>query len=118
VARSFVFRDYGFSAFEAELAENPEAARVELKRYRNVLGTVLRESFRQMESFALEACMMEVKALNRAELKILFISLLNCRTHFSAADCETLLKYVTMCFCLGDVTITADATVKLMTVIH
>ncbi len=61
---------------------------------------------------------MEVKPLNRAELKVLFIYLLNCRTHLSSPDCETLLKYVTMCFALGDVTITAEATVKLMTVIH
>jgi hypothetical protein len=61
---------------------------------------------------------MEVKPLNRAELKVLFIYLLNCRTHLSSPDCETLLKYVTICFCLGDVSITSEATVKLMSAIH
>lgn len=62
--------------------------------------------------------MIGLKPLNRAELKVIFVSLLNCRTHFSQADCQTLLNYVSMIFCLGDVTITANATVKLMTAIH
>ncbi len=62
--------------------------------------------------------MMGVKALNRAELKVIFVYLLNCRTHFSPPDCQTLLNYVSMCFCLKDVTITADATVKLMTAVQ
>lgn len=61
--------------------------------------------------------MMGLKPLNRAELKVLFVSLLNCRTHFSQTDCQTLLNFVSMTFCLRDVTITADSTVKLMTAV-
>jgi hypothetical protein len=57
---------------------------------------------------------MNIQLLNRSELKILFIALLNCRSYFTPPDCETLLKYITMCFCLSDVTITAEASVKLM----
>jgi hypothetical protein len=57
---------------------------------------------------------MDLRRVNRAELKLLFIVLLNIRNYFTPLDCETMLNYVKLCYHLGDVTITAEASVKLM----
>lgn len=89
-----------------------------MHRYRNTLGTVLTESFRKMETFVIEQCCMDLRRINRAELKLLFVTMLNCRSYLSPLDCETFLKFIKMCFYLDDVFITAEASVKLMNAIQ